>query len=141
MGYRLLADLIVAIHFSYVTFVIVGQVLIIIGILRHWRWVRNPWFRIAHFLAIVIVAGEALCDITCPLTDWEQRLRALGGTPNRGGTFIGNVLHDLLFYDAPPAVFTAAYVAFALLVLATLVLAPPRWRTKDVAAQPHATSD
>jgi hypothetical protein len=126
MGYRLLADLVVAVHFAYVTFVVVGQLLILVGVLRRWRWVRNFWFRVAHLVAIAVVAGEALLGIACPLTEWESSLRVLGGTPNRGGTFIGNLLHDLLFFHAPEWVFTTAYVAFALLVLATFVLAPPR---------------
>jgi Protein of Unknown function (DUF2784) len=126
MGYRLLADLIVAVHFAYVTFVVAGQLLIWIGVLRGWRWVRNFWFRVAHLTAIVIVAIEAVCSIPCPLTVWEQSLRALGGTPTQGGTFIGNLLHDLIFYQASEWVFTMIYVAFALMVLATFVLAPPR---------------
>ncbi len=128
MAYRLLADLVVAVHCAYVAFVVVGQLLILVGILRKWGWVRNRWFRVAHLAAILIVAAEAVLDIACPLTVWEQRLRVWGGLPARGGTFIGNLLDDLLFYDFPPWVFTAVYVGFALLVLATLVLAPPRWR-------------
>jgi hypothetical protein len=126
MGYRLLADLVVAIHVAYVAFVVVGQLLILVGILCRWRWVRNVWFRAAHLIAIAIVAGEALLDIACPLTVWEQQLRTLGGTPTQGGTFIGNLLHELIFYDAPEWAFTMAYVAFALLVAATFVLAPPQ---------------
>jgi Protein of Unknown function (DUF2784) len=133
MGYRLLADLVVAVHFAYVTFVVVGQLLILVGLALHWRWVRNWWFRVAHLLAIAIVAGEAVLDIACPLTLWEQRLRDLGGTPTRGGTFVGNLLHDLIFVEAPPWAFTAGYVAFALVVAATFVLAPPRRRARGAA--------
>jgi hypothetical protein len=129
MGYRLLADLVVAVHVAYVAFVVVGQLLILVGILCRWRWVRNVWFRAAHLIAIAIVAGEALLDIACPLTVWEQQLRTLGGTPTQGGTFIGNLLHELIFIDAPPWAFTMAYVAFALLVAATFVLAPPQRRS------------
>src|SRR5262245_59338432 len=128
MVYRVLADLVVAVHFAYVAFVVVGQLLILFGILLRWGWVRNRWFRVAHLAAILIVAAEAVLNIACPLTVWEQRLRTLGGLPTRGGTFIGNLLDGLLFYDFPPWVFTAVYLSFALLVLATFVLAPPRWR-------------
>src|SRR4051812_8704333 len=106
MGYRLLADLVVAVHFAYVAFVVVGQVLILVGLWRGWRWVRNVWFRAAHLLAIAVVAAEAVCNLPCPLTVWEQTLRELGGTPAQGGTFVGNLLHGLIFYQAPEWAFT-----------------------------------
>jgi hypothetical protein len=133
MGYRLLADLIVAIHAAYVAFVVVGLLLILIGIARRWEWVRGWWFRVAHLVAILIVAAESLLDIPCPLTEWEYRLRELGGQAVSSGTFIGDLLHNLIFYDFPRWVFTFAYVVFALAVALTFVLAPPRSRVKGAA--------
>ena len=56
--YRLLADLILLLHSSFVVFVIVGLVCVLIGGVRGWRWVRNPWFRWAHLLAIGIVVAQ-----------------------------------------------------------------------------------
>jgi hypothetical protein len=128
MPYGTLADFVVAIHVAYVSFVIFGLPLIWIGQWRHWAWVRNRWFRLAHLLAIAVVALEALFGIECPLTVWERDLRTLAGQTVDEATFVGRLLHDLLFYDAPPWVFTICYVAFALVVLSTLLLAPPRWR-------------
>jgi hypothetical protein len=126
MWYGLLADLVVALHVAYVSFVVLGQLAILVGILARWRWVRNFWFRAAHLLAITIVAAEALLDITCPLTAWEDRLRLLAGQQGNRGDFLGHFLHEMIFFDCPPWVFTAVYVAFALLVLATFAFAPPR---------------
>src|SRR5438445_8674511 len=77
--YGLWADLLVAVHVAYVSFIVLGQIAIVAGVLRGWDWVRNPWFRYAHLLAIVIVAAEALAGIDCPLTAWEDELRALAG--------------------------------------------------------------
>jgi hypothetical protein len=131
MGYRLLADLIVVVHSTYVAFVVVGQVLILAGLIRGWRWVRNWWFRVAHLVAIAVVALEAVFDVACPLTVWEQRLRELAGDQASRGTFIGDLLHNLIFVDAPPWAFKVGYVAFALVVVATFVLAPPRRRGAD----------
>jgi hypothetical protein len=130
MVYRLLADLVVAVHFAYVAFVVVGLVFVLVGLWRGWRWVRNPWFRVVHLVAILIVALESVLNIACPLTTWEQELRAAAGDEVSRGTFIGDLLHRLLFVQAPPWAFTVAYVAFAGLVLVTFVLAPPRRRTK-----------
>jgi hypothetical protein len=127
MSYSLLADLVVALHVAYVGFVIAGELVILLGWLCRWGGVRNRWFRFSHLLAIAIVAFEAIFKIACPLTVWEDRLRAWDGKEVADGTFIGRLLHHLLFYQAPPWVFTLCYIGFALLVLATLFLVPPRW--------------
>jgi len=131
MRYRLLADFVVAVHSAYVAFVVVGQVLILVGLWRSWRWVRNWWFRVLHLVAISIVALEAVFNVACPLTTWEQRLRQLAGDEVSRGTFVGDLLHNLIFVDAPPWAFTAGYVAFAAVVLATFVLAPPRRKSGE----------
>ena len=132
MAYELLADLVVAIHVGYVCYVILGQAAILLGWVRNWRWIRNPYFRWAHLAAIVIVAGESLLEIPCPLTVWEDQLRALAGHTVEQGSFIGRLLDWLMFYEAEPSVFTWIYVGFAVLVLLTLVLVPPRWRRAKI---------
>ena len=129
MSYGFLADVIVAIHVVYMAFVVFGQIAIMAGAVLKWEWIRNPWFRIGHLLAIVIVALEALFGVACPLTTWEYDLRMAAGQPVSGASFVGRLLHNVLFYDLPPWAFTICYVSFALLVLVTLWWAPPRpWR-------------
>jgi hypothetical protein len=135
MFYALSADFIVAVHVAYVSFVILGELAILLGLALRWKWVRNPWFRLLHLTAIVIVAGEALLSIQCPLTVWEAQLRELAGQKVAGGTFIGRCMDSILFYQLPPRVFTICYVSFAVLVLATLVLAPPRWKRAQVGSK------
>ena len=125
--YRCLADAIAAIHFAYVAFVVVGMAAILLGIVFGWRFVRNFWFRGLHFLAIAVVAAESLAGFVCPLTTWEYRLRAAAGESAEEGTFVGRWVHRLMFFSAPEWVFTSGYCLFALLVVLTLVLAPPRW--------------
>lgn len=125
---KLLADLIVVFHAAYVGFVVFGLVLILVGVAMRWRWVRNRWFRSLHLAAIGIVVVESLIGITCPLTDWEDRLRQMTGEGGYSGDFIGYWAHRLIFYHAEPWVFTVLYVTFGLAVLAAFVLAPPRWK-------------
>ncbi len=140
MGYGLLADVVVAVHIAYVSFVLVGELLILLGLALRWEWVRNPWFRWTHLAAIAVVATEAVLGITCPLTTWENVLRQWAGQKTSDLSFIGRCLDDLLFYDVPEAVLTACYLGFALLVLATLCLAPPRRRLRQrPAGVPAAT--
>jgi hypothetical protein len=126
MAYDTLADVLVAVHVAYVSFVVLGQLAIVLGAWRHWAWVRNPWFRLGHLTAIVIVALEAVFGIACPLTVWEDRFRQRAGQQVTEGSFIGRWLHHLIFYNFPPWVFTAVYVGFALLVLVSLWWVPLR---------------
>jgi hypothetical protein len=128
MGYRLLADLVVAAHVAYVSYVVVGQLLIWLGLALRWQWVRNPWFRWTHLIMMLIVGGEALLDIECPLTRWERGFRALAGQETSEESFVGRLLHNLIFVSWPPWVINTLHVTFALVVLGTFVLGPPRRR-------------
>lgn len=137
MWYSYMADAVVGTHVLYVGYVLLGQVAILAGILLRWGWIRNPWFRWTQLLMILIVAFEAIFGITCPLTRWEYDLRTLAGQHPSGESFIGRMLHDLMFFTAPPWVFTTCYIAFAALVLGCFLLAPPRrLRRKAKPAQP-----
>jgi hypothetical protein len=129
MSWSWLADLIVLVHAAYVGFVVLGQVTILVGAWLRWGWVRNRWFRLLHLAAIGFVAAEAIVGLACPLTVWEDAFRRAAGQTVEEGTFIGRWMHYLIFYEAPEWVFTLLYLGFALLVLLTLFLIPPRWRS------------
>lgn len=126
MGYGILADAIVAVHVAYVSFVVLGQLLIWLGLVLRWQWIRNPWFRWTHLVMMLVVGAEAALNIECPLTRWENVLRGWAGQPVNGESFIGRLLHDFIFVSWPPWVVNCLHIAFALIVLATFVLAPPR---------------
>jgi hypothetical protein len=130
MGYAVLADLLEVVHLGYLLFVVLGQVAILVGLARGWRWVRNPWFRWAHLLAIGIVAAEAILNITCPLTSWELQLRRLAGQPVEEVSFVGRLVDRVLFSGGHfnEAFLNAVHIGFGVLVLVTFVLAPPRRR-------------
>lgn len=130
MIYRLLADLIVTIHFAYVAFVILAVPVVILGALLGWQWVRNRWFRGIHLAMILVVVLESWVGITCPLTTWEKEFRGAAGENAYQGDFLASFLHDALFFDAQPWVFTVAYTLFGALVIAILVFVPPQWRNK-----------
>jgi Protein of Unknown function (DUF2784) len=126
MFYGYLADLIVGVHVGYVSFVVLGQLAIWAGLLLRWPAVRNPWFRWIHLVMMTVVGLEATFNITCPLTHWEARLRRLAGQEVQGESFLGRLLHNLIFVDLPAPVITGLHITFALLVVGTFVLAPPR---------------
>lgn len=120
-----LADLILAAHALFVAFVVLGLVAILVGKYRRWGWVRNLWFRLAHLLAIGIVMAESWFGLVCPLTEWENRSREAAGGAAYSSSFIQHWLHEILFYDFAPWVFTVAYTAFGILVLVAWLLVPP----------------
>jgi ABC-type cobalamin transport system permease subunit len=128
--YKMLADAVVIVHAAYVGFVVLGFAAILIGAAFNWQWIRNPWFRGIHLAAIGVVALMAIGGIVCPLTMLENYLREKGGEGRYPGDFVGYWAHRLIFFRGPPWVFTVCYVAFALLVIGLLVVAPPRLRSK-----------
>jgi Protein of Unknown function (DUF2784) len=137
--YGFLADLMVAIHVGYVGYVVVGQLLIWLGWAVGWKWVSNFWFRATHLLAIGVVVYEELMDIRCPLSVREEYFRERAGQPTTGETFLGRLLHSLIFYDFQPWVFTTIYLTTLSVVVLTLILCPPRWpfrRASQVTSSP-----
>ena len=130
MLYRLLADLVLLIHFAFVAFVVIGQLLILAGLVLRWQWVRNFWFRVSHLLAIGIVVAESWLGITCPLTTWEKQLKEAAGETAYAGDFIAHWVHTVLFYRGPTWVFTLCYSLFALVVVVCFIVGPPRWPWK-----------
>ena len=121
-----LADAVLVVHFMFVLFVVGGFFAIWLGSAAGWRWVRNRRFRFLHLAAIVFVAAEALLGVMCPLTVWEDALR---GRNSEIG-LIARWIRGVMFYELPLWVFTAVYVAFALLVALTFRLVPPAPRER-----------
>ena len=123
---RVLADALVVLHATYVSFVVFGLAAILMGIVFRWSWVRNIWFRAIHLTAIAIVVGESIMGVPCPLTVWEAQLRKTAGQTSYTGDFLGHWAHQLIFFRADTWVFTLIYTLFGLAVLAAFVVAPPR---------------
>lgn len=117
----MLADTIVVVHFMIVLFILAGVPLVYLGVALRWAWVRNWHWRVLHLGAILYIAAESLLGIACPLTVWEYALRGQQSTHG----FIERWVDRILFYDAPPWVFTVSYLAFAALVVVTWLAVPP----------------
>jgi hypothetical protein len=129
LPFQFLADSVLALHVALVLFVVGGLVAVVAGnLLGRWPWVNALWFRLAHLATIAFVAAEAWVDIVCPLTTLEMWLRSKTRTATYQGGFIEHWLQALLFWQAPPWVFTIAYTAFALAVAAAWWRFPPASR-------------
>jgi hypothetical protein len=149
--YTFLADMLAVVHLGYVSFVVIGQLLILVGILLRWEWIRNFWFRVIHLLMIGIVAFESIGDVMCPLTVWENNLRASAyaaanpGAPavsNRPDTFLGRLVESVMFFnvDFNHWAFKVVYIGFALITVGCFVIAPPRRKTVQPVVTPSAPS-
>ena len=87
MAYRLQADLLVLLHFAFILFALFG------GFIVLWRrWVALPHLSAAAWGVLVEFKGWV-----CPLTPWENALRAKAGQLGYGGGFIEHYLVSLIY--------------------------------------------
>ncbi len=104
MVYKLLADLVFLVHLAFVLFVVFGAVAV-------WYRPRLAWLHVpaAAWGALIEFAGWI-----CPLTPWEQSLRALAGEQGFTGGFVEHYL--------VPVVYPAGLTREIQIVLGVLVL-------------------
>ncbi|MBS7456705.1 DUF2784 domain-containing protein [Coralloluteibacterium stylophorae] len=123
-----LADAVLLLHAGIVAFAVLGQLLVVAGGLRGWRWIRSRAFRAAHLALVVFVALQAWLGRVCPLTTFEQQLRAQAGQPVHEAGLIEHWVGRLIFFEAPAWAFVVAYSAFAVVVVGSWWRWPPRGR-------------
>ena len=128
--YQFLADFVLSLHVSFVAFVVIGLLLIIVGGVRRWSWIRNSWFRVIHLVGIGVVVAQAWLGIICPLTTLEMWLRQHSGQTHYDGSFIQYWLQRLLYYDVPMWTFAITYTVFGLLVALAWLRFPPKFLGK-----------
>ncbi len=87
MVYRVLADLVVVVHFAFILFVVAGGFLAI----------RRPRLAWIHLPAALWGALVELQGWYCPLTPLENRLRLLGRTPGYAGSFVERYLLPVIY--------------------------------------------
>jgi hypothetical protein len=104
VGYRLLATLILAMHFGYLAYLVLG------GFLA-WRWPRTVWLHLlaAGWGAMIVAADLVAGGLTCPLTYAEDWARRRAGDAGLATGFIDRYLEGVIY----PERFAAAAQAFA----------------------------
>ena len=105
MSYGALADLVVALHFGFVLFVVLGGLLVL-----RWRWVG-----LVHLPAAVWGAWIEFSARICPLTPLENEYRRLGGEAGYTGGFIEHYILPVLY---PHALTRNIQVALGVVVVA-----------------------
>lgn len=84
---RIVADLIVIVHFGFILFVGLGAFLSL-------RWKRAAWL---HVPAAIWGAAIEFRHGVCPLTPLEQRLRIVAGDAGYSGSFIEHYLLPIIY--------------------------------------------
>jgi len=111
--YRLLADGVMLIHFSFLAFVALGGF-----VARRYRWVLVP-----HVAAVAWGALTVTVGLECPLTGWENTLRRLGDEDGLPRGFIDTYLTGVVYpQEYLPA---AQFVVAALVVVSWVRLIRP----------------
>ena len=98
------ADLLVALHFAFILFVVLGGLLVL-------RW---SWLAWLHLPAAVWGALIELVGWTCPLTPLENRLRVMAGQEGYTRGFIEEYLAPLIY---PPGLAPALQLYLGLAVV------------------------
>jgi hypothetical protein len=124
----LLADVVLAVHFGVVVFVVAGLPAIVIGNRLKWAWVNSRGFRWLHLAAIGVITAQAWAGQYCPLTVLESWLRQQSGGQPYDSSFVQHWLERLIYFNAPLWMFALAYSAFALLVALAWWRYPPARR-------------
>ncbi len=115
--YLLLADFILITHFLIIAFIVGMCGAVVLGRLLQWQWIYNYQLRMAHLLAIAVVAVQAISGGVCSLTHAEGYLRVIGGQELYTRTFIQHWLEHIVFIDAPLLLLSVVYVLVALAVI------------------------
>ncbi|MCY7388060.1 MAG: DUF2784 domain-containing protein [Burkholderiales bacterium] len=125
----MLADLVFMLHAGVVLFNVGGLLLIVLGGVAGWTWIRHRAFRIAHVALMAFVTVEAILGMTCPLTLLEDWLRGVATEQS----FVQRWVSALIYWNAPPWVFAIIYVAVLATVIGAWFVWPPRAPIKQSA--------
>jgi hypothetical protein len=131
VGYRLLATLILALHFGYLAYLVLG------GFLA-WRWPRTIWLHLAAAgWGATIVAADLLADgITCPLTYAESWSRRRAGDAPLSTGFIDRYLEGVVYPERYAAAAQAIAAAAVLVSWVGYAMRSRRRRARRAALRP-----
>ncbi len=101
MLYRILADGVMVVHFTFIVFVAVGAVLA-------WRWPALVWL---HLPGVAWGVGTVVIGFPCPLTPLEKALRRLAGGEGYQGGFVDHYIEDVIYPDEYSVALRAVAVA------------------------------
>jgi hypothetical protein len=126
VGYRFLADALVALHLVWILFMLAGFVLVLWGVLFKRSLLNWFWFRTFHLIGIIYVAALSIQEKLCPLTVWENLLRNKAEpTAAYSGSFIIHYIEKLVYPEIDPVLLQAATLFLGVISVLAYLLFPP----------------
>jgi hypothetical protein len=120
----LLASAILLVHLGIVAFNVFGLVAVPMGKWLGWHFVRGIRWRLAHLVALAIVALQAVLGRACFLTLWENAIRS-GADAGEPPPLIATWVNSVLYWQLPLWAFAAIYVAVFVYALLLWRWVPP----------------
>lgn len=126
VAYRVLADVVIVLHFAFILFVAFGALLAL-------RWPRLVW---AHIPCVAYAVGIAVFGFVCPLTPLEKELRSAAGDEGYAGGFVDQYIENVIYPEEYTSLLRA--LAAVLIVAGYALLARRHLRrpaAEDVTAE------
>lgn len=126
MLYRILADIIVAIHFAWIVFMVIGFIWTVAGFWQ--KSFFDSWlFRTLHVFGIIYVSTLAIMGRYCPLTIWENSLRAKYA-PGLvyPGSFVIHYAEKLVYPEINPLLIRIPTTFIAVFTVVMFIIRPPK---------------
>lgn len=125
MADKLLADLIVIAHLGWILFMLAGFIFALCGFLRKefFEW----WlFRTLHLIGIAYVSTLAMLGEYCPLTTWENALRAKYDPGlTYPGSFMVHYFEKFIYPDVHPLIIRIPTTLVAVVTVLIFIIRPP----------------
>ncbi|NBO92153.1 MAG: DUF2784 family protein [Planctomycetia bacterium] len=114
------ADVLAVLHVGFMAPVVVLQVLIVVGGVWGWKWVRNYRLRMVHLVAISLVVTQAALGHECPVNEFERGLRGGDLANLEGASAIGRFCNRLIYYRVEDVrIILIPYAVFGVVVIAS----------------------
>lgn len=126
MQYKILADLIVVMHFAWVLFMLIGFILTLFGFF--WKGFFDRWlFRTLHLFGIGYVSILSITGKYCPLTIWENTLRQkYDSSLTYPASFMIHYVEKLVYPNINPLIILIPTIFIALFSILFFILRPPK---------------
>jgi len=125
MLYKIIADIIVVLHFIWIIFMLLGFFLTIYGFFR--KEFFDWWlFRSLHLLGILFVGIITFLRRFCPLTILENLSRVKYDPESAyPGSFIIHYIESLVYPDVNQTLLRITTILVSVFVLAVYIVKPP----------------
>lgn len=126
MLYKILADVVIFLHFLWILFIIAGFIFIIFFRKNFPAYAGNFILRTIHLVSILYTSYLEFTHKNCPLTDIENYFKVKSDSVTYTGSFIVYYIEKLVYPDVEPLVVIIPTVIIGIITLVMYILKPPK---------------